>query len=259
MNDIVPCGRFRADALEVIVFGDRRTMGTAAAADCAEAIRDVLVRQEICRMVFAAAPSQDELLSGLVGAGGIDWARVHAFHMDEYLGLVSDAPQRFGIYLRDRFFGLLPFGSVDYLNSGWLSGPEEAVRYAALLAEAPIDIVCLGVGENGHIAFNDPEVADFDDPLAVKEVSLDRECRRQQVHDGCFPDFDAVPEKALTLTIPTLMAGKRLFCVVPGSRKAEAVRKMLTGPIAVACPASVLRRHGNCFLYLDADSAGRLR
>jgi len=263
MNEKNPSRRFRVDALDVAVFGNRADMGTFAAEECAAAVREVLGRQAACRMVFAAAPSQNEVLAGLATARGIDWSRVQAFHMDEYVGLAPEAPQRFGVFLRDRLFGLLPFGRVEYLGKGGASGApgaaaDEASRYAALIAEAPIDIVCLGVGENGHIAFNDPGVADFGDPLLVKEVSLDRECRLQQVHDGCFPDFDAVPPTALTLTIPALMSGKKLFCVVPGPTKARAVKGMLEGPISEACPASILRRHGHCALYLDAASAGEL-
>lgn len=255
--------RFYVDALSVKVFADRKAMGAEAAADCARAIRKVLERQKICRMIFAAAPSQNELLAGLSRAEDIDWSRVHAFHMDEYIGLSEEAPQRFGVFLRDRLFGKLPFGKVEYLApSAGMKGAaiaSEIARYTELLGQAPIDIVCLGIGENGHIAFNDPGVADFDDPATVKEVVLDEECRLQQVHDGCFPEFAAVPETALSLTVPALMSGGRLFCVVPGPTKARAVRDMLKGPITELCPASVLRKHHDCTLYLDAESAGELK
>lgn len=252
--------RFYVDSLSVKVFADRKAMGAEAAADCGRAIRKVLERQRICRMIFAAAPSQNELLAGLLQAEGIDWSRIHAFHMDEYVGLPDEAAQRFGVFLRDRIFGKLPFGKVEYLapreKMDARAIVDEVERYAALIREAPIDIVCLGIGENGHIAFNDPGVADFNDPAWVKEVELDGECRLQQVHDGCFPGLDAVPKKALSLTIPALMSGGRLFCVVPGATKAKAAHDMLKGPISEQCPASVLRRHHDCTLYLDADSAG---
>ncbi|HWP68502.1 MAG TPA: 6-phosphogluconolactonase, partial [Rectinemataceae bacterium] len=218
--------RFYIDALSVKVFADRKAMGAEAATDCCRAIKKVLERQRYCRMIFAAAPSQNEVLSGLAEAEGIDWSRVHAFHMDEYIGLPDDAAQRFGLFLRDRLFGRLPFGRVEYLAQHARMDPgaveAEIQRYSVLIREAPIDIVCLGVGENGHVAFNDPGVAEFDDQATVKEVVLDRECRLQQVHDGCFHDLEAVPKTALSLTVPALMSGARLFCVVPGATKARA-------------------------------------
>ena len=132
----------------------------------------------------------------------------------------------------------------------------ECDRYAELLGAAPLDIVCLGIGENGHLAFNDPPVADFHDPAAVKIVELDEPCRRQQVNDGCFPAIEQVPTHAITLTIPTLLSGRRLVAVVPGPAKREAIRRTLTGPIETACPASILRTHAACTLYLDRQSYG---
>jgi glucosamine-6-phosphate deaminase len=217
--------------------------------------------------MFAAAPSQAELLAGLRAAADIDWPRAEAFHMDEYVGLPADAPQRFGSFLRQHLFGRVPLGSAHYMLSGRSAaagdGPScddaelkpDMARYGALLARAPMDIICLGIGENGHLAFNDPPVARFDDPVAVKVVELDPVCRQQQVNDGCFPSFEAVPRRAVTVTIPALMAGRRLICVVPGRRKAAAVRAMLAGPIATSCPASILRRHPACTLYLDEEAA----
>jgi glucosamine-6-phosphate deaminase len=185
--------------------------------------------------------------------------------MDEYAGLPAGDPRRFGEFLRKAIFSRLPFGRVEYLAAspvarGADAGAEaEAERYAALLSESPLDIVCLGIGENGHIAFNDPANADFTDPVTVKEVELDLECRMQQVHDRCFASLEEVPKTALTLTIPTLASGEELFCVVPGPTKAAAVQSMLEGPVSTACPATALRSHHACALYLDADSAGRLR
>ena len=258
-----PLRTFSVDELHVCVFRDRKAMGAAAADDCAQAIRRTLSGKGHCRIVFAAAPSQKEVLSGLVAASGIDWNRVHAFHMDEYVGLPAGDPRRFGEFLKEAIFSRAPFGRVEYLaRSSISSGAEadaEADRYAALLSEAPIDIVCLGVGENGHIAFNDPANADFTDPRAVKEVELDNECRMQQVHELCFASLEEVPRTALTLTIPTLVSGAELFCVVPGPTKAAAVLGMLEGPVSPACPATALRAHGACALYLDARSAGSLR
>lgn len=205
-------------------------------------------------MIFAAAPSQADMLEQLIAAPGIDWSRVTAFHMDEYIGLPTGHKQRFASWLDAHIFGRLPFRAVHVLTPE----PEPAAaaaRYSDLLAEAPIDLVCLGVGVNGHIAFNDPPVADFADPLDVKIVTLDEVCRQQQVGDGCFPDLDAVPLQALTLTVPRLMRAKSLFCVVPGAQKRDAVIRTLTGPIETACPASILRTHSDCTLYLDNESA----
>ena len=257
-----PLRVFSVDHLEVRVYPDRRALGAAAAADCARGMREVLSTRPRCRMVFAAAPSQNEVLSGLREAQDIDWSRVEAFHMDEYPGLSAEDPRRFGSFLRDALFSRIPLGRVEYLAPRPLSsGPEarrEAERYASLISEAPIDLVCLGVGENGHIAFNDPGVADFSDPLLVKEAELDPDCRAQQVHDGCFSSLDEVPRTALTLTVPALLSGGRLFCAVPGSAKARAVHRMLTGPVSRDCPASALRTHPACVLYLDAESAGAL-
>jgi glucosamine-6-phosphate deaminase len=174
--------------------------------------------------------------------------------MDEYIGLPPDAPQRFGTLLRKALFGLVGLGATNYLSPGEAGPAQEATRYAALLAEAPIDLVCMGVGENGHIAFNDPP-ADLEDPLLVRKVELDEACRRQQVNDGCFATLEAVPRQALTMTVSALMSGRHLVCVVPGRSKAVAVRAMLECPVSGVCPASALRRHPNCSLYLDADSA----
>jgi glucosamine-6-phosphate deaminase len=173
--------------------------------------------------------------------------------MDEYLGLAADAPQRFGAWLTRHLFSRIAFGAVHVI--GQEPDPDlEAARYAALLAQAPIDIVCLGIGVNGHLAFNDPPVADLHDTKPVKVVELDEVCRQQQVDDGCFPALADVPTHAITLTIPRLLDAGQLFCVVPGASKRAAVEQSLYGPIGTACPASALRTHPRCALYLDRDS-----
>lgn len=246
---------FQQDALRVHIYETRAAMGAAAAQDGANLLRTLLATQEEVRVVFAAAPSQNEFLEALCQAPGIDWPRVKAFHMDEYVGLDPTAPQGFGNFLRKRIFGRLPFGLVEYLDGNAADPQAECARYGALLAAAPIDIVFLGIGENGHIAFNDPPVAQFDDPAAVKVVKLDEVCRNQQVHDGCFAALVQVPTHALTLTVPTLAAAKHHLCIVPAETKARAVRDTLEGPIATSCPASILRRCADATLYLDAQSA----
>jgi glucosamine-6-phosphate deaminase len=245
------------DRLRVQIYRGRPAMGIAAAQDVATEMRRVLDRTSTVRMVFAAAPSQSEFLHALSQAADLDWSRVTVFQMDEYLGLPRDAPQSFGRFLRDNLFEHVRPGIIHLIDGG-KSASAEAERYADLLAVAPIDIVCLGIGENGHLAFNDPPDAHFDDPAAVKAVALVLASRQQQVNDGCFPFLDSVPTHALTLTIPTLMSGRSLFGVVPGQTKAEAVRNTLSGTISPACPASILRRHANCTLYLDVASSGLL-
>lgn len=239
--------------MHVRSFPSRIQMGSAAAEDIADALRGALARQQAVRMVFAAAPSQAQMLAALCAAPGIDWTRVTAFHMDEYIGLPAAAPERFARWLDDNLFERVPFAHVHRIVPE--PDPQAAARaYAALLDEAPIDFVCLGIGVNGHIAFNDPPVADFADPLDVKVVALDDQCRQQQVDDECFATFADVPEQAITLTVPRLLRAGRLFCVVPGSLKRDAVRETLYGPISTRCPASILRQHPDCSLYLDVES-----
>lgn len=253
-----PAGRmtsytWHVNGLRVIRHADRRGLGAAAGREIAGWVRDRLAEQPRVRIVFAAAPSQNETLDTLAMAADLDWSRVEAFHMDEYVGLSATAPQRFGRYLEERLFSRVHPGIVRLID-GLAEPTAECHRYASLLAAAPIDLVCLGVGENGHLAFNDPPVADFSDPLPMKLVTLDPECRRQQVNDGCFASLDAVPHTALTLTIPTLLSAARLVCAVPGPTKRAAVQRLLTGPISPACPATALRNHGGASLHVDAES-----
>ena len=232
-------------------------MGAAAGSDVVQRINRLLQQQDTVRIIFAAAPSQQELLAHLVADSSIDWSRVEAFHMDEYLGLPPQAPQRFSLFLVEHLFGKVKPGKVHLIDDG--KGMEAACKdYRTLIQQAPIDIVCLGIGENGHIAFNDPPVADFNDPETIKPVTLDTACRQQQVNDGCFATIDDVPLRALTLTIPALLAGMYLYCVVPGPSKSTAVKNVLTGAVTTAWPASVLRTHPRCRLYTDTAAYSRL-
>ncbi|MBD2751417.1 glucosamine-6-phosphate deaminase [Spirosoma validum] len=246
----------QVDALQVRVFETRKAMGTAAGQDVVAKINELLREKEVLRIVFAAAPSQNELLEYLATTKDIDWSRIDVFHMDEYVGLSADAPQRFGHFLTEKLFAVVKPRTV-YLIDDSAGADRACEQYAHLLSQAPIDIVCLGIGENGHLAFNDPPVADFNDSEIIKRVQLDSICRQQQVNDGCFPTFDDVPAEALTLTIPTLLAGQHLFCVVPGKTKHDAIQNTLYGPITTACPASILRQHPDCTLYVDQDSYGQ--
>ena len=248
----------KADKLTYKIYETRKEMGLMAAKEAAEEIKAQIAKKGEINMIFAAAPSQNEFLASLIADKEIDWTKIHAFHMDEYIGLDKDAPQGFGNFLYNAIFGKVPFASVNYIDITATDPYAEAERYAALLAEHPCDIICMGIGENGHIAFNDPHVAEFDDKYAVKPVELDNVCRMQQVNDGCFASIDLVPTHAMTLTIPTLVAPEAVFCIVPAPTKANAVYNTVMGEITEACPASILRHHNNATLYLDTDSAARI-
>jgi glucosamine-6-phosphate deaminase len=242
------------DTLAVHQHDDRAALGAAAAAQVAESIRAACATRGEARVIFACAPSQNEFLAALV-RHPIAWGKVVVFHMDEYVGLRADHPASFRHFLRQHLLEHIAPPQSVHLIRAEKDPIHESARYGKLLAEKPIDVVCLGIGENGHLAFNDPPVADFRDPQLVKIVELDAACRQQQVNDGCFPEFAAVPSHALTLTIPALVGAREVSCVVPGTRKAAAVRAALLGPIDPACPASILRQHPRAILHIDTDSA----
>ena len=246
----------RLNNLVIRVAESRSAMGHEAAAGIADEIRSRLRTQSSVRVVFAAAPSQAEMLAALREEKDIDWTRVTAFHMDEYLGLPENSPKHFGSWLRRAIFDHLPFAAVHLIQHG-TDAAQSAADYAAKLNEAPIDLVCCGIGVNGHLAFNDPP-ADLEDPLTMKIVNLDAQCRQQQVDDQCFATINEVPTQALTMTVPALLASQAMFCTVPGPAKREAVHRALTGPVDGMCPASALRRHPRCTMYLDEDSASVL-
>lgn len=248
----------QADSLAIEIHPDRKTMGSAAATAAADHLRERLRSRGTARIIVASAPSQDELLAGLTAASGIDWSRVTVFHMDEYVGLPESHPASFRAYQKAHLLARVQPAAFHGIRGEADDLAAECERYTRLLREGLIDLLCMGIGENGHIAFNDPPVADFEDSSAIKVVELDADCRHQQVHDGCFPNFDAVPTHAFTLTCPTLMSAQRAVCVVPGPLKAAAVAAAVQGPIETACPASILRRHPDATLYLDADSAAQL-
>ena len=246
---------FVQDKLQVKIFENRTAMGEAAAQDIKARIAALLAEKEEINMIFAAAPSQNDVLKSLVEDASIEWNRINAYHMDEYIGLDKDAPQGFGNFLKEHIFGLVPFKSVHYIDITTTDPEKEAERYGALLQQNPTDIVVMGIGENGHIAFNDPPVADFKDTKWVKPVALDPVCRQQQVNDGCFAQLADVPTHAMTLTVPTLVRAPYLLCIVPAPTKANAVRETLTGSIDEHCPASILRLQENAVLYLDDQSS----
>lgn len=243
-----------AGLAKVSVFQDRQSMGGAAAGQIARRIAEVARTKASVRMIFAAAPSQTEMISSLLAHTDLPWESITAFHMDDYLELSADAPQRFANWLDLHLFSKVAMGAVHRIPTE--GAPEEiCADYARLLSAAPIDIVCLGIGVNGHIAFNDPPVADFQDRELVKLVELDETCRQQQVDDKCFARLGDVPRQAITLTIPQLCDAAALFCVVPGQHKRHAVKAALEGPVSTACPASILRTHPNCQIFLDKEAS----
>lgn len=244
---------FKADKLNVKVYDNRKSLGEAAGKEAAAYIREQLEKKDELWIVFASAPSQNEFLATLAKED-VDWTRVNALHMDEYVGISADAPQGFGKFLEDRIWKDIP------LKSKYLIGPEKKAEdaiadYDRILREHPIDIVFFGIGENGHLAFNDPHVADFNDPLLVKKVDLDATCRQQQVNDGCFKTLDEVPEYAITVTIPALIKCEKAFVIVPTAAKAWAINATVNNPISEKVPATALRRHPDATLYIDTDSA----
>lgn len=246
---------YKVDKLTVKIFETRKEMGEVSAKEISAKIKELLSVKPEINMIFAAAPSQNDVLKSLVEDKTIEWNRVNAYHMDEYIGLDKNAPQGFGNFLKEHIFGLVPFKSVNYIDITTKDPEKEADRYGELLKANPTDIVIMGIGENGHIAFNDPPVADFNDSRWVKPVKLDEICRNQQVNDGCFKTINDVPTHAMTLTVPTLVKAPYLFCIVPAPTKAKAVYETLNGSIDEHCPASVLRLQDNAVLYLDGDSS----
>jgi glucosamine-6-phosphate deaminase len=246
---------FQVEALTVRVYRTPDDLAGDAALMAQRYLQETLARQGSAAAILATGNSQLQFLDALVALGGVDWSRVTLFHMDEYLGLDANHRASFRRYMRERVESRVKPRRFHYLEGDAMLPLKECERYTMLLAAQPIDLCCLGIGENGHLAFNDPPVADFNDPHPVKLVKLDEACRRQQVGEGHFPNLEAVPQYAFTLTLPTLCAARRMLCIVPERRKAAAVREALRGPMRPACPASFLRRQGHCTLFLDANSA----
>ena len=249
--------KLEREYLKIEIHDDRAALGLAAA-EAAAVEFDRLQRQPGDVVVmFAAAPSQNETHRSLRDDPRIDWTRVVAVHMDEYLGISPDHPASFRRFLRRSLFEKVPAKAFHEIAGDTPDAEHERRRYAALLLELRPRLCLAGIGENGHLAFNDPP-ADFNDPEDVKIVDLDQACREQQVHDGCFAAIDEVPRRALTVSVPALMRIPRLILAVPGKTKAAAVKAALDGPVTGDCPASILRRHPNATLYIDRDSASQL-
>ena len=245
------------DHLRVVGLPGRVEMGRAAADHVAGRLRSLLASQPRVRAIFAAAASQEEFLTALGQADDIDWSRVEAFHLDEYVGLPLGDPRSFGNWLDGHIFSRVDPGRVELMNGGAPDPSAECARYSALLTDGGLDLALIGVGENGHLAFNDPP-ADFGAEAPYLVVTLDDRCRRQQVGEGWFARIENVPAAAISMSIRQILAARSIVCVVPDQRKAEAVRASIEGPIDPMTPASILRTHPDVTIYLDRASASLL-
>jgi glucosamine-6-phosphate deaminase len=246
----------RVDRVGVAVHDDTAALGRAAAGRATAVLREAVAARGVAHAMFATGNSQLAFVDALVEVPEVPWRHVIAFLMDEYVGAGPDHPAGFRRWIRERIADRLPV-TVHYLD-GTADPRGECARYADLLRSHPLDLCCLGIGENGHLAFNDPPVADFDDPLDVKVVELERACRQQQVNEGHFASLADVPARAVTVTIPALLRAATVLAIVPEARKAEPVRAALEGPISTTCPASALRTAPNAELHLDRESASLL-
>ncbi|MFP5231449.1 MAG: glucosamine-6-phosphate deaminase [Acidobacteriota bacterium] len=250
--------RITIDGLKLEIHCDKISAGRAAADAAARAIEELKRRNQRLSVIFATGSSQMATLDALTANAKIPWKEIEGFHMDEYVGMSESHPASFRRYLRERLTDRVPIGKFFEVE-GDAPNPEQVCRdYAERLKAAEPKLCLLGVGENGHLAFNDPAEADFNDPLDVKIVELDARCKLQQVAEGWFGGLDQVPNRAITLTIPALLRVPQLIVSVPGLRKAAIVRRTVEDPITTACPATILRRHPNATLYLDLDSSSEL-
>jgi len=240
--------------LKISVYESPEIMGAAAAGFVANKLITTIIEKGMANLILATGASQFSFLDALKKKPDINWSQITVFHLDEYIDLPDTHPASFRKYLRERILEEVKPKQVHYIQGDALDITREIARYAALLEQVEIDIACIGIGENGHIAFNDPPVADFNDPALIKQVELDVACRMQQVGEGWFKRLSDVPTHALTLTIPAIMRCKTISCVVPDKRKEEAVRNTIEGEISTSCPASILRTHDDCTLFLDGGS-----
>jgi glucosamine-6-phosphate deaminase len=256
-RDVEP-SLFKAGSLKFEVYASREAAGRAAAKAAADAMLRLLRPGHDLGVIFATGASQLTMLHELTALPGVPWERIMGFHMDEYEGLAADHFASFRRYLREQLVRRVPIKGFHEIDGSATDAEGVCRDYASMLKAADSQLCLLGIGENGHLAFNDPFDADFNDPLDVKLVKLDRECREQQVAEGWFPDVEAVPARAITLTIPTLFRVPKLIVSVPGSRKAKIVRRVILESVSVACPATLLKTHPDATVYLDQESSAEL-
>jgi glucosamine-6-phosphate deaminase len=259
MNPVIPQTVERSYGNAAVrVFENRHLMGLAAAADAAALIRKAVADRGSARIMVATGNSQLDLIDALVKHPMVPWKNTQIFHMDEYLGIAADHPASFRYWIRKRMEEPLHGIPVNYIEGDAADPEVEIRRYSQLLQQGPVDLAFVGFGENGHIAFNDPPVADFQDPHEMRRVTLDEACRRQQVGEGHFDSVADVPSEALTVSCSGLLRARAWICCVPEQRKAKAVDRALTGKIDTECPASVVRTHPHATVYLDLESASDL-
>jgi glucosamine-6-phosphate deaminase len=259
MEQVLPVRTLQVDRGAVEIYASKSDAGKAAALRAAAILKAAIASQGRARLIMATGNSQEALVASLVQMPDIDWSRLEVFHMDEYIGLPETDRGCLKRWMRQHFVEVVHPGKVNYLDGNAIGLEAECRRYEQAVRAAPITLCTIGIGENGHIAFNDPHVADFHDPLGIKRVVLDERCRRQQAGEGHFDGFESVPKEAITLTCPLLMSSENLICSVPELRKAEAVKNALEGPVSEKCPGSVVRTHPRACIYLDRESASLLR
>ncbi|MDB6124710.1 MAG: Glucosamine-6-phosphate deaminase [Pedosphaera sp.] len=257
-SSITPVKTFQVDELPVRVYASQADLSQDVARITQAYLREILATKGSAAAILATGNSQIKFLEALIQLGGVDWSKITLFHMDEYLGISGDHKASFRRYMRERVESRVKPKAFHYLEGDALLPMDECDRYTKLLSAQPIDLCCLGVGENGHLAFNDPPVANFEDKRKVTIAKLDEKCRLQQVGEGHFVNMDAVPQYALTLTIPMLCSAKKMLCIAPEKRKAQAVKDALQGPISTNCPASILRRQAHATMLVDTDSTSLL-
>jgi len=244
--------------MEKFIYKTKPETGKAAATEAAKAIKKTIQKNGEANILLATGASQFEMLENLVVAKGIDWSKVTMFHLDEYIELPANHQASFRKYLKERFVDKLPgLKAVHFVNGDAKDPQQECRRIGAVIAANPIDVAMIGIGENGHLAFNDPP-ADFQTEQPYIIVELDERCRRQQLGEGWFESLEQVPRQAISMSIQQIMKSKRLIVTVPEKRKAEAVKNALEGPVTNMCPASILQRHKNCKIFLDDDAASLL-
>ena len=249
---------FETDMLKIKIFEDDIIMGQAAGKYVSEILKRSIKEKGEANIIIATGASQFTFYEALRTMQNIEWDKIIVFHLDEYVGMSDKHPASFRRYLQERILKYVNPKKVYFLNGDNENLDAEIKRYEALLETAEIDLACIGIGENGHIAFNDPPIANFNDPHLVKMVELDADCRRQQLGEGWFPTLNEVPTHALSLTVPAIMKANTISCVVPDARKSEAVYNTVNSKISEKCPATILRTHSDCTLFLDINSAQKL-
>ena len=246
---------FRVDSLRVQIYDSETSLALSTATIVQQHLQQILKQKQTATVLFATGNSQLKFLDALAKLNNIDWSRVICFHLDEYLGISDNHPSSFRYYLRKRIEKPVSPQKFHYIEGDTLQPLQECDRYSKLLTAQEIDLCMLGVGANGHLAFNEPAVADFNDAYKVKLVKLDAVNHQQQVNQGHFPNLESVPKYAFTVTIPTICASKKIICLAPGKGKVEVVKQLLEANITEKFPASILRKQPQANLFLDADAA----